>query len=132
MAHVTTPTQAQQTANRLRVSAASYARSARIHVTSDDDRVRGAVDAGVAVEHMAKALLATFSPALLADRNADLDTMLHLTGLGQLAKCSPHEVKTISAHEHACGVRGLFRSSPTPTKPTKPCSSPATVGHTWH
>ena len=31
-------------------------------------------------------------PALLADRNADLDTMLHLTGLGQLAKCSPHEV----------------------------------------
>ncbi|MBA2774672.1 MAG: hypothetical protein H0U36_11600, partial [Nocardioidaceae bacterium] len=40
-------------------------------------------------------------PALLADRNADLDTMLHLTGLGQLAKCSPHEVKTISAHE-AC------------------------------
>jgi len=48
-----------------------------------------------------KALLATLSPALLADRNADLDTMLHLTGLGQLVKCSPHEVKTISAHE-AC------------------------------
>lgn len=101
MGRVTPPTYAQQTANRLRVSAASYARSALIHVTSDDDRVRGAIDAGVAVEHMAKALLATLSPALLADRNADLDTMLHLTGLGQLAKCSPHEVKTISAHE-AC------------------------------
>lgn len=98
---MTAPTHAQQTANRLRVSAASYARSALIHVTSDDDRVRGAIDAGVAVEHMAKALLATLSPALLADRNADLDTMLHLTGLGQLAKCSPHEVKTITAHE-AC------------------------------
>jgi predicted RNA-binding Zn-ribbon protein involved in translation (DUF1610 family) len=101
MARMTTPTHAQQTANRLRVSAASYARSALIHVTSDDDRVRGAIDAGVAVEHMVKALLATLSPALLAHRNADLDTMLHLTGFGQLAKCSPHEVKTISAHE-AC------------------------------
>ena len=50
---------------------------------------------------MAKAFLATLSPALLADRNADLDTMLHLTGLGQFAKCRPHEVKTIGAHE-AC------------------------------
>lgn len=101
MAPVTTPTHAQQTASRLLASAASYARSALIHVTSDDDRVRGAIDAGVAVEHMAKALLATLSPALIADRNADLDTMLHLTGFGQLAKCSPHEVKTIGAHE-AC------------------------------
>lgn len=101
MAAVTTPTYAQQTANRLRTSASSYARSALIHVTSDDDRVRGAIDAGVAVEHMAKALLATLSPALLADRNADLDTMLHLTGFGQLAKCNPHEIKTIGAHE-AC------------------------------
>lgn len=101
MAGVTTPTYAQQTANRLRTSAATYARSALIHVTSDDDRVRGAIDAGMAVEHMTKALLATLSPALLADRNAELDTMLHLTGFGQLAKCGPHEVKTISAHE-AC------------------------------
>jgi hypothetical protein len=72
-----------------------------LHVTSDDDRVRGAIDAGVAVEHMAKAMLSTLSPALIADRNADLDTMLHLSGFGQLARCSPHEVKTISAHE-AC------------------------------
>lgn len=97
----TTPTHGQQTADRLRRSAQSYARSALIHITSDDDRVRGAIDAGVAVEHMAKALLATLSPALIADRNADLDTMLHLTGFGQLAKCGPHEVKTIGAHE-AC------------------------------
>lgn len=99
MAAVSTPTHAQQTATRLRVSAASYAQSALIHVTTDDDRVRGAIDAGVAVEHLAKAMLATLSPALLADRSAGLDTMLHLTGLGQLAKCGPHEVKTISAHE---------------------------------
>lgn len=98
---MTTPTFAQQTATRLRRSAASYARSALIHVTSDEDQVRGAIDAGVAVEHMAKAMLASLSPALLADRNADLDTMLHLTGLGMLAKCNPHEVKTITAHE-AC------------------------------
>lgn len=55
----------------------------------------------MAVEHMAKAALATLSPALLADRTADLDTMLHLTGLGHLAKCSPHEIKTLGAHE-AC------------------------------
>lgn len=98
---MTTPDHAQQTANRLRRSAATHARSALIHVTSDDDRVRGAVDAGCAVEHMAKALLASLAPALLADRNADLDTMLHLTGYSQLAKCRPHEVKTISANE-AC------------------------------
>lgn len=100
---VTTPptTYAQQTGDRLRRSAASYARSALLHVTSDEDRVRGAVDAGMAVEHMAKALLATLSPALIADRNADLDTMLHLTGFGQLAKCGPHEIKTVGAHE-AC------------------------------
>lgn len=101
MACVTTPTHAQQTANRLRMSAASHARSALVNVTSYDDRVRGAIDAGVAVEHMAKAFLATLSPALIADRNADLDTMLHLTGFGQLAKCGPHEVRTIGAHE-AC------------------------------
>ena len=101
MTCVTTPSNAQQTTNRLRVSAAAYARSALIHVTSDDDRVRGAIDAGVAVEHMAKALLATLSPALLADRNADFDTMLHLTGFGQLARCKPYEIRTISAHE-AC------------------------------
>lgn len=103
MATVSTPTRtyAQQTADRLSRSAQSYARSALIHITSDDDRVRGAIDAGVAVEHMAKALLATLSPALIADRNADLDTMLHLTGFGQFAKCSPHEIKTIGAHE-AC------------------------------
>jgi hypothetical protein len=50
---------------------------------------------------MAKAALANLNPALLADRNADLDTMLHLTGLGHLAKCGPHEIKTIGAHE-AC------------------------------
>lgn len=101
MSLVTTPDDAQQTAIRLSSSAAFYARSALIHVTSDDDRVRGAIDAGVAVEHMAKALLASLSPALLADRNADLDTLLHLTGLGQHAKCSPHEIKTIGAQE-AC------------------------------
>lgn len=101
MPEVSTPTHAQLTADRLRRSAASYAKSALIHVTSDDDRVRGAIDAGTAVEHMAKALLATLSPALLADRNADLDTMLHLAGFGQLAKCGAHEVKTIGAHE-AC------------------------------
>lgn len=93
----------QQTSLRLWESAAVHARSALIQVTSDNDsdRVRGAVDAVVAVEHMAKAVLAALSPALLADRNSDLDTMLHLTGHGQLAKCGPHEIKTIGAHE-AC------------------------------
>jgi hypothetical protein len=95
------PTHAQMTADRLRRSAAAHARSALIHVTSDVDQVRGAIDAGVAVEHLAKAMLATLHPALLADRSGDLDTMLHLTGLGQIAKCPPHEIKTIGAHE-AC------------------------------
>lgn len=53
------PTYAQQTADRLRDSAAAFGRSALLHITSDDDQVRGVIDAGVAVEHMAKALLAT-------------------------------------------------------------------------
>lgn len=95
------PASPNPTAMRLRASAASYARSALVHVTDDHDRVRGAVDAGIAVEHMTKAALASLNPALLADRNADLDTMLHLTGLAHLAKCGPHEIKTIGAHE-AC------------------------------
>jgi predicted RNA-binding Zn-ribbon protein involved in translation (DUF1610 family) len=101
MARVSTPDHAQQSVTRLRTSAESYARSALIHVTSHHDRVRGAIDAGIAVEHMAKAFLASMSPALLADRTSDLDTLLYLTGNGQLAKCSPHEVRTIGAHE-AC------------------------------
>lgn len=104
---VTTPTHAQQTADRLGRSAAAHARSALIHVTSDDDRVRGAIDAGMAVEHMAKALLSSLSPALIADRNADLDTMLHLTGFGQLAKCEAHQVRTINAHEACTRVARL-------------------------
>lgn len=103
----TTPTYGQQTADRLCNSAAVHARSALIHVSNDDNRVRGAIDAGVAVEHMAKALLATLSPALIADRNADLDTMLHLTGFGHLAKCGPHEVKTVGAHEACLRVARL-------------------------
>jgi len=89
MVHMTSPDHGQQTALRLWRSAADHARSALIHVTSDDDRVRGAIDAGVAVEHMAKAFLATLSPALLADRNADLDTMLHLGRVGIGGPC-PH------------------------------------------
>lgn len=131
MAHVTSLTHAQQTADRLRMSAASYARSALLHVTSDDDRVRGAIDAGVAVEHMAKAFLATLSPALLADRNADLDTMLHLTGFAQLAKCSPHEVKPSVRMRPANGAPDSCRGSLTPIRPTKRCSSLAMPAHTW-
>lgn len=101
MASVFTPKLQPTITDRLRFSALAYARSAILHVTSHEDQVRGAIDAGMAVEHMAKALLASWSPALLADRNADLDTMLHLTGFGQHAKCRPHEIRTISAHE-AC------------------------------
>lgn len=95
------PTFGQQNVDRFRDSAVAYARSALLRVTTEEDPVRGAVDAGMATEHIAKAYLCSLSPALIADRNADIDTMLHLTGLGHLAKCGAHEVKTIGAHE-AC------------------------------
>ncbi len=57
-------------------------------------------------------MLASLSPALLADRNCDLDTMLHLTGLGMLAKCDPHEIKTIGAHEACLRCAKLVPSFP--------------------
>ncbi len=96
-----TPNLAEQTSHRLRRSAAAHARSALVNVTTEDDQVRGVIDAGIAVEHMAKAMLAMLHPALLADRTGDLDTLLHLTGFGQLSKVGTHEIKTVGAHE-AC------------------------------
>lgn len=94
---------AQQISDRFRSSARSHARSAIFRALADDEieRVRGAMDAGVAVEHMAKAALAAINPTLIANSSADFHTMLQLSGLGSRTGRSAYEIKTISAHE-AC------------------------------
>jgi len=62
---------------------------------------RMAIDAGVAVEHMAKAFLAAHHPALLIPDRAPKDTFLHLAGHGDLAASPLHDVKTVGLEE-AC------------------------------
>ena len=94
--------EARQMYFRFQRSATDHARRALANVTNDDERrVLGAVDAGVAVEHMAKAYLTAIHPTLLTERGADFDTLLHLSGHGVLAKSKKHAIRTVSAHE-AC------------------------------
>lgn len=78
--------------------AAEHAAVALQHWASDDTRevIMAAIATGSAVELMTKAHLAQISPVLLAER-ADLDTLLHLLGVGERTKARPSAIRTISA-----------------------------------
>lgn len=57
-----------------------------------------AAAAGTALELLMKAYLCGLSPAMLLDRGADADSVLHLTGNGHLSSGTYLDVRTISAN----------------------------------
>lgn len=67
-----------------------------------------ALHAGIAVEHLAKCYLATVSPVLIAARNCDFDTLLHLSGKSSLAKSQPHTMQTVGGDEACKRVQRLL------------------------
>jgi hypothetical protein len=60
--------------------------------------LQAAVAGGTAVEHAAKAVLVQIAPTLICDRS-NADSLLHLSGKGELAEASAMDIKTISGLE---------------------------------
>jgi hypothetical protein len=79
--------------------------------TDNFEALSAAVSAGCAVEHLSKACLAKVSSALLLER-ADVDSVLHLTGNGHLAKSSPTSVRTLGATAALTALKKLVPNFP--------------------
>gem|GEM_PF-2737421 len=60
--------------------------------------LQAAVAGGTAVEHAAKAVLVQIAPPLICDRS-HADSLLHLSGKGEMADASAMDIKTISGLE---------------------------------
>lgn len=90
-----------------------HARNALRHWTDDDldEALTAAVSAGCAVELLAKACLAKVSPALLLER-ADVESVLHLSGRGNLSQASPTIVKTVGATGALTSLKKLLPTLP--------------------
>jgi hypothetical protein len=73
-------------------------------------QIVAALHAGMAVEHLAKRYLVSISPVLIAEN--DLDSVLMLSGNGELARLRAHQVKTISATEACRRVKRIYPEFP--------------------
>jgi hypothetical protein len=92
----------------------SARRLARLALREFTDELHGqvvaALHAGMAVEHLAKRYLVSISPVLIAEN--DLDSLLMLTGNGELARLRAHQIRTISATEACKRVKRLHPEFP--------------------
>jgi hypothetical protein len=93
----------------LQSSAGHHARTALAHYIRTDERhVDAAYHCGAAVEHLAKAYLASLHPVLIVERG-DFDSMLVLTGHEQHAKRSRGtEIRTVGLEEACKRVRQVL------------------------
>ncbi|MBA9003060.1 hypothetical protein [Thermomonospora cellulosilytica] len=93
--------------DQLLTSARDFADRALRAYLEDDTRVILA-NAAIAMEHLSKAYLYSLHPALLMElRNGQLDSLLHLVGLGAKARKLQHP-KTISAKEALARVEHVL------------------------
>jgi hypothetical protein len=92
----------------------SARREAQLALREFTDELYGqivaALHAGMAVEHLAKRYLVSIGPVLIAEN--DLDSVLMLSGNGELARLRAHQIKTISATEACKRVKRLHPEFP--------------------
>jgi hypothetical protein len=84
--------------DRLLASSTRFAQSA-IDAYVDEDWEVTYLHLSTAVEQLVKAALAAVHPVLIADRNAEFDTLLHLIGHHELANTPESAARTVSVTE---------------------------------
>jgi hypothetical protein len=95
----------------LEESASRHARTVLREFTDEDHgQVAAALHAGLAIEHLAKRYLVGVSPVLIAEN--DFNSLLMLSGHGQLTKVPAHQVKTITGAEACKRVKLLHPEFP--------------------
>ena len=97
------------TANELYVSAAKFAQSA-LDAHHKGDHQRFAMDAGIALEHLTKACLASRSPALLAELKPGPNSWPSLLLLCGLPEGKPKQVRTVGLRDAHSRLRTFVTS----------------------